>query len=292
LWNDLPQEIYLDAGSVTATYSDIQGYWTGTGNIYSDPLFVDPGNGDYHLQSTSPCKDAGDPASPLDPDGTIADMGAYFFPQFILADFEGDTTNGDVPLTVNFTDLSTQGSAVITEWYWDFGDGENSSVQNPTHIFNELGYHTVTLTVIGDNDSTDTEIKTDYIAVSAYEQPAAPANVNINIIGNDVVLNWDEVDTSIYGNFVFVNYYLVYHCGSPDSVYYFQGLTTTTNYTHQYVAHFSDKMFYKVTSYIGELRFLQSVIKENPNFKFGELNLLIEEKRFRINKNSEYLNRN
>ena len=81
MWNDSPQEIY-DAGygSVTATYSDIQGGWTGTGNIDSDPLFINSGIGDYHLQATSPCIDAGDPVFPLDPDGTRADMGAYYHP--------------------------------------------------------------------------------------------------------------------------------------------------------------------------------------------------------------------
>jgi len=59
-------------------------------NLFMDPLFVDPDNGDYHLSWTnfpipdstmSPCIDAGDPNSPLDPDGTIADMGAYYFDQ-------------------------------------------------------------------------------------------------------------------------------------------------------------------------------------------------------------------
>jgi hypothetical protein len=48
-------------------------------NISEDPLFINPSNGDYHLQSNSPCIDAGDPNSPLDPDGTIADIGAYFY---------------------------------------------------------------------------------------------------------------------------------------------------------------------------------------------------------------------
>jgi predicted outer membrane repeat protein len=81
LWNDSPEEIYINSGSLTATYSDIQGGFTGTDNIDSDPLFVNPGIGDYHLQSISPCIDAGDPASPLDPDCTIADMGAYYFHQ-------------------------------------------------------------------------------------------------------------------------------------------------------------------------------------------------------------------
>lgn len=50
------------------------------GNIDADPLFVDAMNGDYRLASElSPSFNAGDPASPLDPDSTRADQGAYFF---------------------------------------------------------------------------------------------------------------------------------------------------------------------------------------------------------------------
>ena len=50
-------------------------------NIFEDPLFVNPAGGDYHLTEGSPCVDAGDPASPLDPDGTVADIGAFYFDQ-------------------------------------------------------------------------------------------------------------------------------------------------------------------------------------------------------------------
>jgi hypothetical protein len=53
-------------------------------NITANPLFVDLSNHDYHLQATSPCIDAGNPNSPLDPDGTIADIGAFYYDQGLI----------------------------------------------------------------------------------------------------------------------------------------------------------------------------------------------------------------
>jgi hypothetical protein len=50
-------------------------------NIFLNPIFVDTVNGNFQLYSNSPCIDAGDPNSPLDPDSTIADIGAYYFYQ-------------------------------------------------------------------------------------------------------------------------------------------------------------------------------------------------------------------
>jgi hypothetical protein len=50
-------------------------------NIFLDPLFIDPASADYHLQAGSPCIDAGDPDSRLDPDSTVADIGAFYYHQ-------------------------------------------------------------------------------------------------------------------------------------------------------------------------------------------------------------------
>src|SRR6185503_5950570 len=55
--------------------------------------------------------------------------------------------------TYTFTDASTN----ATSWHWDFGDGDTSNVQNPTHDFIGGGDYTVILTVHnGPCSSTDT----------------------------------------------------------------------------------------------------------------------------------------
>lgn len=71
-------EVQVDATS-SASFSNVQGGFPGTGNIDLDSLFVDAANGDFHLLAGSPCIDAGDPAGELDPDCTRADLGAFPF---------------------------------------------------------------------------------------------------------------------------------------------------------------------------------------------------------------------
>jgi len=50
-------------------------------NLDADPAFLAPDSADVHLTAGSPAIDAGDAGSPLDPDGTAADCGAYAFNQ-------------------------------------------------------------------------------------------------------------------------------------------------------------------------------------------------------------------
>lgn len=58
-------------------------------------------------------------------------------------DFSASPTSGNAPLKVAFTDNSI-GSP--TSWNWDFGDGTNSTEENPVHTYNSSGQYTITLT--------------------------------------------------------------------------------------------------------------------------------------------------
>jgi hypothetical protein len=60
-------------------------------NIFHNPLFVNSGAGDFHLESGSPCIDAGNPRGPHDPDSTIADIGAFYFDQGIFTLFNANS---------------------------------------------------------------------------------------------------------------------------------------------------------------------------------------------------------
>jgi PKD repeat protein len=86
-------------------------------------------------------------------------------PSYPNARFSADPTKGLGPLRVYFFDESV---GPVGSWFWDFGDGDTSSRQNPTHIFNNSGSFTVSLTINGPEGS-DTETKVDYITVSCTE---------------------------------------------------------------------------------------------------------------------------
>ncbi len=85
-----------------------------------------------------------------------------------LAAFSGSPTAGTAPLTVTFSDASTNNP---TTWSWNFGDGNSASTQNPVHEYADPGTYTVSLTVTNAFGS-DTETKTDYITVSEPSQNA------------------------------------------------------------------------------------------------------------------------
>lgn len=64
--------------------------------------------------------------------------------EYLKPNFSANTTEGQIPLMVQFEDLSTGGPGT---WLWDFGDGGNSTEQSPAHLYVLPGLYTVTLEV-------------------------------------------------------------------------------------------------------------------------------------------------
>ncbi len=94
------------------------------------------------------------PSMAVDPRGSlhiayIRDGEVYYTNNVgeLKAAFTVDRREGEAPLQVHFDDLS---SGLIEAWRWDFGDGSAPSYEvDPTHVYDQPGDYSVTLTVFG-----------------------------------------------------------------------------------------------------------------------------------------------
>ncbi len=137
----------LDTGTVTAT-----GVNVATANLITCTLNLNSKlAGLYNVVVTNPDGNFGTRSSGF----TIFAAGAP------VASFTVTARSGVAPLTVTFTDTSTQ---VPTSWNWSFGDGLYSNTQNPEHTYSQGGVYTVSLTVTNAK-GTNTLTQPDYIGV-------------------------------------------------------------------------------------------------------------------------------
>ncbi len=86
------------------------------------------------------------------------------------------------PNSFSFTDLSI---GKITDWYWQFGDGDTSTFQNPVHRYENDGRYTVSLTINTSNGCTDT--KTDTLLAGDTIPPCCKADFK----WEEEYPNWD-----------------------------------------------------------------------------------------------------
>jgi len=126
-------ENLTNEGILDISYSLVNNF-AGEGVINLDPLFVNPDNGNFTLQPSSPCIDAGDPNSPLDPDGSVSDMGTYpyqmtepQYPNHSLS-FDGNdyvsinsnndilTSNNGVSINLYFKKQDFSGHQFLYDW--------------------------------------------------------------------------------------------------------------------------------------------------------------------------------
>ena len=85
-----------------------------------------------------------------------------------IASFTADIRKGTLPLSVQFTDTSSNSP---TSWVWLFGDGTESTLENPLHTYTSAGTYTVELTAANAGGSRTTTASW-YITVT--DETAAP----------------------------------------------------------------------------------------------------------------------
>ncbi|WP_440949445.1 PKD domain-containing protein [Methanosphaerula subterraneus] len=110
-----------------------------------------------------------------------------------VAAFNGTPTLGNGQINVNFTDLST--GEGITNWNWDFGDGNTSTSQNPLHLYTNLETipktYNVTLTI---NNTFEVNATTQTRYITVY--PSLVADFTTTATTGDAPLEVDFTDTS------------------------------------------------------------------------------------------------
>ena len=167
LWHNQGNQITGVDNYNTLLYNNIENGLPNYPNYYETNLDFDPffvGENDYHLNPISSCINRGIPDTTglnligLDFDGNPRifdgenpriDIGAYEYqgePILFYPEFTFDGNFGEVPYSVQFTDLS---EGEISSWEWDFNnDGViDSYEQNPEYIYLEGGIFSVSLTI-------------------------------------------------------------------------------------------------------------------------------------------------
>lgn len=100
-----------------------------------------------------------------------------------------DKNSGCTPYRIQFTDQSSAApNTVNTSWFWDFGDGQTSTQQNPSHIYRIADNFTISLRVTSDKGCAKTITKANIINIIPGVIPAfdnslpttcsAPAAIN------------------------------------------------------------------------------------------------------------------
>ena len=127
----------ISGHSSQATANASESYVSSDGNIWTD-ITTEPGysNTDVCIKAFTDPESSSEKGLPI-------------------ANFNINITSGNVPLTIQFTDLSTD----ATEWGWDFGDGATSTELNPTHTYLAAGVYTVNETVSNINGTNSCSLQ-------------------------------------------------------------------------------------------------------------------------------------
>ncbi|MEW6069114.1 MAG: PKD domain-containing protein, partial [Candidatus Thermoplasmatota archaeon] len=157
-----------------------------------------------------------------------------------IADFAYSPTNPTTNGAIKFNDASTDPDGSIMSWLWEFGDGTNSTLQNPSHQYMDDGTYAVTLTV-WDNDSESATIKKQIMIRNLLPIATFTYHQGIDVANNDTITltlrvagrKWHTVNMSVFEDNTIVGFVsVVREPGSPDERA--ENISITINSSKQY----------------------------------------------------------
>lgn len=209
-------QIYLEDGlTIDITYSDVQGGWSGEGNMDWNPLFVDAENNDFSLQKSpllSPCRDAGNPDSAHnDINGTINDMGFTGGPggklenilpvanagdNIIIASpeqpyvtLEGIVTDGNENEVLSYRWL--EGATVLLDWE---AVGSNGEAYLDLSLLSLLSIGDHTLTLEARDLALDIAVDNMVLTINNSPPSIAVTGGGVYELNTDIFLNGQVAD--------------------------------------------------------------------------------------------------
>ncbi|MEO8820487.1 MAG: PKD domain-containing protein, partial [Ginsengibacter sp.] len=221
-----------------------------------------------------------------------------------------DTVSCEAPFNAYFnntssgTTNSSRSTSAVQTYYWDFGDGGNSTQQSPSHTYTQEGNYTVKLWVTNASGCTDSVVKTNFIKIkkpvvtlnNLPQQGCAPLSHKFTSTVNslDPVTNfhWDFGDgnssdsatpTHVYTTPGKYNITLTYttNGGCVDSVQKISGIIIGTKPTSTFIAdpletcavkpmNFSDKSGGAPDHWIWFFGDGESAVTQNPAHQYSD----------------------
>ena len=170
-----------------------------------------------------------------------------------VAGFTALATTANCTGTIMFTDTST---VIPNKWHWDFGDGDTSNVENPTHTFTASGTYTVSLKAYN-NYGNNTATKTNYITVSLPSSctvtngsAVSGGSVTLTASGSGT-LNWYDAPTG--GNLVHTGTSYTINPLTTNKTFYVENDVTQTVQSVGMAAKTTNGGYYTSTGVQGEI---------------------------------------
>lgn len=97
-------------------------------------------------------------------------------------------------LNVSFSNQSSDSDGTVVSYEWQFGDGQTSNLENPSHSYNSAGTYTVSL-VVTDNDGQTGSVSKNVTVTQDSNVPTA----NFTFSQNDLSVDFTDTSTDVDG---------------------------------------------------------------------------------------------